>query len=645
VSGGIMVYLSIQNSSNFRELTDKRILEEEKEIHKAYRSTFQESIQQLTKDLELIIAENKLSGDSELPKPINDFVSDYLIMEKNGALIRPHYSVQHYSPPLRPTGSLFSTLFVQGERLEFSDNELLSSQNSYLAALQKASKSSDSAMVYNALSRLQLKQNNLEKAIDYFEIIITDFGNSLNSFGIPYPYFSIDLLMKQKGEKLKTQKIDLFQKFLVNLNLGKIPFTPSTPPLLDSLQGYLAQEIDSVNLDLFTKHLKNATRSAYLISNYRPLLYDLVNKNEDIIGDTNMNNFKIFPSQEFHAEILLTADFEGYTYGFIVPLSSLDNYVQTKLIGIKNSFDYSPELRAKSSLSQQSISKYDYQDSFSTIFPHHNLRISIKDKASVSSYIFIGLCLLLAAMIIGFFMLVQDVNRKKRMEKLRANFIANVTHELKTPLTSINMFADTILMGRAENEKTLMKYARIIVKESEKLKRMINNILEFSRQENQKLNFELKEENLSAVILDIMDEMNYWLEINKFEVSLSLDEHLTANIDGEGLKQVLSNLITNAIKYSEEKKKIEIRLYQQNQKAIIEVEDHGIGIAEHQLSRIFEKFYRVNSSQTGNISGTGLGLKVSKDIIEAQNGSLTVTSTVNKGSTFTIQLTSITSAS
>jgi len=120
---------------------------------------------------------------------------------------------------------------------------------------------------------------------------------------------------------------------------------------------------------------------------------------------------------------------------------------------------------------------------------------------------------------------------------------------------------------------------------------------------------------------------------------LDLNENIVAVVDPEGLKQVLSNLISNAIKYSDNRRKIEIRLYENEDKAFIEVKDHGIGIPENKLKSIFEKFYRVNSKKNENISGTGLGLTVSKDIIEAQNGKLLVSSTLNKGSKFTIVLT------
>ena len=337
-------------------------------------------------------------------------------------------------------------------------------------------------------------------------------------------------------------------------------------------------------------------------------------------------------------------DEPGHDYTKVIGFTEAGYFVQLSNLSLESSRDKVGFKHRRSRLTF-----YDkeliVESSFSTFFNEKRIEVKLKNPSIIEDFVFkrklttvIGLILLLAAMLIGLFTLIRDVSNKKRMERMRADFVSNVTHELKTPLTSINMFADSIALDRVASEEQLKKYAHIIVKESERLKRMVNNILDFSRAESNKLNYHLKEFNLSEIVDNIMHEMNYWLEINNFEVHLDLNEKIVATVDPEGLKQVLSNLISNAIKYSDIKKKIEIRLYENKGKAFIEVEDHGIGIPEDKLKSVFEKFYRVNSKKNENISGTGLGLTVSKDIVEAQNGNLLVSSTVNKGSKFTIVL-------
>ncbi len=200
------------------------------------------------------------------------------------------------------------------------------------------------------------------------------------------------------------------------------------------------------------------------------------------------------------------------------------------------------------------------------------------------------------------------------------------------------MFAEALNMGKATSDSSQKKYTNIIVKESENLKRMINNILEFSRKENNKLSYKLEYSNLTNIVNSAIKEMDYFLEINQIDVNLNISTNVYANVYPEGIKQALSNLISNAIKYSSSNKKLNIRLFKKGVEIFIEVEDFGIGIPPEKLELIFEKFYRVNSNENETASGTGLGLTVTKAIIEEQHGKLLVESTLGKGSKFTIVL-------
>jgi signal transduction histidine kinase len=165
---------------------------------------------------------------------------------------------------------------------------------------------------------------------------------------------------------------------------------------------------------------------------------------------------------------------------------------------------------------------------------------------------------------------------------------------------------------------------------------MINNILEFSKMEKGKPEYHFANSNLASILDEAIHEMNYWLEKEQFEVVTELDKTIYAEVDAEKMKQVIGNLLSNAIKYSTDTKKIFIRLFKKSELVCIEVEDRGIGIPEDQLSRIFEQFYRIEQKE--GISGTGLGLTVVKEIIEAHHGTISVSSEIGKGSKFVIML-------
>ena len=198
------------------------------------------------------------------------------------------------------------------------------------------------------------------------------------------------------------------------------------------------------------------------------------------------------------------------------------------------------------------------------------------------------------------------------------------------------MFAESILLKRLKKDSDRDEYLSAILKESERLKRMINNILEFSKSEKGKSDFHFKETNLASILKSAIQEMDYWLKNERFDVVSDLDEKITTSVDAEKMKQVFENILNNAIKYSGQTKKIIIRLYSNTEKIHIELEDHGIGIPENKQEHIFEKFYRIDQKES--VSGTGLGLTVVKEIVEAHNGTIKVESEIGRGSKFSIIL-------
>jgi len=198
------------------------------------------------------------------------------------------------------------------------------------------------------------------------------------------------------------------------------------------------------------------------------------------------------------------------------------------------------------------------------------------------------------------------------------------------------MYAESLMMGRIKSPTDQKDYLSVVVNESERLKRMINNILEFSKMEKGKPEYHFVTSNLASILNASIQEMNYWFEKEKFDVVTELDENIYTEVDPEKMKQAIGNLLSNAIKYSTDTKKILVRLFQKTGYICIEIEDQGIGIPEDKLSRIFEEFYRIE--QREGASGTGLGLTVVKEIIEAHNGKISVTSETGKGSKFVIML-------
>jgi signal transduction histidine kinase len=247
-----------------------------------------------------------------------------------------------------------------------------------------------------------------------------------------------------------------------------------------------------------------------------------------------------------------------------------------------------------------------------------------------------ALCLLMVG---GIWLTYRNVSREMNLARLKSDFVANVSHELRTPLALIRLYAETLELGRLTAKEKYQEYFRIIREESERLTALINNILDFSRIEAGRKEYEFKETNLADLVRSTLDSYRFQIEQNgfAFEENISSDVPPVA-VDREAIARSLLNLVNNALKYSKDQKYIGVSLYRANSRVNLEVRDHGIGIAPNEQEKIFEKFYRCGDPLVHNIKGSGLGLSLVRHIARAHGGDVLVESTPEKGSKFTIAL-------
>jgi signal transduction histidine kinase len=216
----------------------------------------------------------------------------------------------------------------------------------------------------------------------------------------------------------------------------------------------------------------------------------------------------------------------------------------------------------------------------------------------------------------------RSVKEQQRLSKLRADFLTNVSHELRTPLTAIRLHAETLERQLKKENHPTGPSLETIVEEVDRLSLLINDVLEFTRLENDKKRFVWETVDLAAVIKESYQLFWQQLEESNFEVELELPESLVLQrADRAALKQCAVNLISNSLKYSFQEKFLGIRLQEKNNHAIWEVEDHGVGIPKEERPHVFDKFYRGKALDPA-LSGTGLGLTLCKAFIEAHGGSI-----------------------
>jgi two-component system, OmpR family, phosphate regulon sensor histidine kinase PhoR len=239
----------------------------------------------------------------------------------------------------------------------------------------------------------------------------------------------------------------------------------------------------------------------------------------------------------------------------------------------------------------------------------------------------------------GILLVFHDITELKKLEQMRKDFVANVSHELKTPVTSIKGFSETLLDGAMNDKGTLEAFLDIILKESDRLQILIQELLDLSKIEQQGFKLTIGKVDVLKSISEVFEILRG--KAAEKDISLTISESSGNSVieaDPDRIKQVLINLVSNAITYSPNRGKISISLQDENDMVSIEVKDSGIGIEKNEIPRIFERFYRVDKARSRNSGGTGLGLAIVKHIVEAHKGNIEVASEIGNGTTFTIKL-------
>lgn len=239
----------------------------------------------------------------------------------------------------------------------------------------------------------------------------------------------------------------------------------------------------------------------------------------------------------------------------------------------------------------------------------------------------------------GAIIVLHDITDIRRLEKMRSEFVANVSHELKTPITSVKGFAETLLSGDVPDEATAKQFMQIIYDESERLNRLITDLLELSKIEKQAMPLKITEVNVNEIIENSTQTISKFARDKNITLHLPDDKnpvYVEADIDRLG--QIVLNLVANAVNYTSDNGDIYIDAEERSSTVVLRVRDTGMGIPEEALDRLFERFYRVDKARSRHSGGTGLGLAIVKHLVESHDGKIYVKSVEGAGSTFTVEL-------
>jgi two-component system sensor histidine kinase VicK len=229
--------------------------------------------------------------------------------------------------------------------------------------------------------------------------------------------------------------------------------------------------------------------------------------------------------------------------------------------------------------------------------------------------------------------ILQDVTEEEKLDRQRKDFVANVSHELRTPLTTIKSYLESLEDGAIHDPELAIRFLKVARQESDRMTRLINDLLQLSKLDAKQTRFVKKATTLSTMLEDVVDRFSMQCEQKKIDISLQILSYLPqVYADRDKIDQVLDNLLSNAVKFTPEGGKIVVSAKRQKNGMVeVSVADTGIGIPKKDLSRIFERFYRVDKARSRSMGGTGLGLAIAQEIIRYHEGEIWITSEYQKG--------------
>ncbi|MCK8060891.1 MULTISPECIES: ATP-binding protein [unclassified Fusibacter] len=239
----------------------------------------------------------------------------------------------------------------------------------------------------------------------------------------------------------------------------------------------------------------------------------------------------------------------------------------------------------------------------------------------------------------GFILIFQDITEHQRLENMRRDFVANVSHELKTPLTSIKSYTETLMDGMVDDHETTQQFLSVINDEADRMGRLVRDLLQLSNYDSSRSSLEVEVNDWVTLVKTVINKMNVHVKSKSQQISLVSDkESIRAYFDYDRMEQVITNLISNAIKYTPESGKIKLMVIEESDNVVIKITDTGFGIGSEHLSQIFDRFYRVDKARSREQGGTGLGLAIAKEIVELHHGYIDIESEVGTGTTVKLRV-------
>jgi signal transduction histidine kinase len=648
IPGCFLAYFSIQNVGSQKELAEKRLQEEEQRLAAELGAFLRDELTQTA--TAFFATAERVHPDFQEPVPPTDprsYVGRAFSLDVAGRFLWPRYMEAGAAGEPASESTRFVALFSGAEAAEFRNRNPDEAARLYREAAGAARQPSTRAAAINGLARVLAKSGRSEQSVSRYELLLERYGSLRDENGVAFARYALHQLMRIRAHD-PTSVVGPLSALLSRLESGEEPLTDQTEPLLRDVEDWLkrspgiaaANERIPRQLGILRSRLDFVTRDARSIEFFQskdPASFPMLD-----LGPFGAVAGEVAGSPRLY--VVHRVGNRPEIVGFEVDLEHLRAALLERAARTPTTLEMEVDIVPRGDKQYADGAVAVLRD-LSPLVPGWRVSVRPRDPGIVSRYISrqrwiygTTLALLVAGMVLGVVLVVRDLARERRLSQLRTDFVANVTHELKTPLTSIRMFAETLQLGRISSEAERQESVDVIVGETRRLSRLINTVLDFSTIERGQKQYRMADVNVSEVVRSALNTLKYSLEEQGFTLEAEIEPGVKAAGDADALEQAILNLMDNAVKYSHHNRWLRIGLSSRDHLVYLRVSDKGIGIPEGEQRRIFEKFYRSPAGNEGDAGGAGLGLTVVQHIVGAHGGRIEVESTVGQGSSFTIVL-------
>ncbi len=636
----------------------RQIINETDEYLLAVENNFNELVDSIAVPAEIIFADSLLNEFIEQHQAI----AGIFYLSANSSTYLLNTNLLYLSEGLIPAAEFMNygraqDLFENGWQIEYREHDYQKALRYYKGVLPGITSKQTKGEILNAIARIQKKLQMDDAAIETYDLMWNDCPDVLVQNKIPLGAVALlekSLLSLAKADSLAALESVYLLMIQLHKSMWGMEYSDFTNFL--SKADEIAARCDSsddkemVSLVERIHSLRDNISSSVEYTDYLLTFRQFAENINPGTGDNNHRHKTIVNGNSYFFS-LFTAKDHGH-WGLIINQDDiLNNSVYPAILNRTGISGFYWEV---ASVNGESLLRSEYipedippvytvfprgMPSWSlTLYPESSglLASLFGPGASIFLYIFIAIVIILA---FGLFFTLQTVNNELNLSKMKSQFMSTVSHEFKSPLTSIRQMSEMLVQGRVPTSERQLKYHTTILKQSERLSHLIDNILDFSKMEEGQKLFHFELQDIVPVVKNIVESFQNHTSEQGFKISFSVPETVPDIVfDREAMEQVIHNLLDNACKYSGDSREIDVKIVAEGNRVIISVRDFGTGIRREDHDKIFSRFYRAGEELTQTVKGSGIGLTIVKQLVEAHNGEILVDSEIGKGSAFIVAL-------